>query len=135
MLTRPYNTGDDLPKCPAPNSVSLGKNVLPCVDSSGNSITCPTGYTFTGTWTGIDQCTCVTTMFGGETENATASAMDIPPSDGFVDCLVFNSKGETVSKDSLQSGQEEIEQLVSVALNPSVFVSFILMFVLMVWMR
>jgi hypothetical protein len=43
----------------------------------------------------------------------------------------INGKGETVSKDSLQPGQEEIEQLVSVALNPSVFVSFILMVVLM----
>ena len=43
----------------------------------------------------------------------------------------INGKGETISKNSLQSGQQEIEQLVSVALNPSVFMSFILMVVVM----
>jgi hypothetical protein len=62
--------------------------------------------------------------------------MEMSASSGFVDCLVINSRGETVSKDSIiPAGQEEIEQLASASVNPSAFVSFILMFVLMVWMR
>mmetsp|Transcript_1527 Transcript_1527/g.3145 ORF Transcript_1527/g.3145 Transcript_1527/m.3145 type:complete len:135 (-) Transcript_1527:336-740(-) len=120
MLGR--NLGDNVPACPGPNSVSIGKNVLPCVDSSGNTISCPTGYEFLGTWTGVDSCTCV----AGEAPTDTSA------SSGFVDCLIVNSKGETVSKDSIiPVEQDEIDQVTSASVNPSVFMSFILMYVLM----